>query len=75
MIDVSAFASDWIEELDEFLLPEAFIDAKTDGEKDTVVVDGATHMKAYDDPAYIDQAIQATDSFYQKHPARAGNTE
>lgn len=52
-------------------LTEMFVDAKTDGEKDMVVINGATHMKAYDDPAYIDQAIQAIDGFYQKHMNKA----
>jgi fermentation-respiration switch protein FrsA (DUF1100 family) len=46
---------------------EAFYEAKAEGEKDIAVIDGATHIKAYDDPAYISQAVDAISSFYQRH--------
>jgi len=48
-------------------LTEMFMDSKVDGEKDTLVIEGATHIKAYDDPAYIDQAVGAIDNFYNNH--------
>ena len=56
-----------------FTLPvtEAFYEAKSEGEKDIVVIEGATHIKAYDDPAYVSQAVEAINQFYQQHLNKA----
>lgn len=48
-------------------LTEMFVEAKVQGEKGIYVMQGATHMQAYDNPKYIDEATSVIDVFFQKH--------
>jgi fermentation-respiration switch protein FrsA (DUF1100 family) len=48
-------------------LTEMFVEAKVEGAKGIHVMDGATHMQAYDNPKYIDEATSVVHEFFQKH--------
>jgi hypothetical protein len=48
-------------------LTELFVEAKVQGENEIHVMEGATHMQAYDNPKYIDEATSVIDAFFQKH--------
>jgi pimeloyl-ACP methyl ester carboxylesterase len=47
-------------------LTEMFVEGKVTGEKSIHVMDGATHMKACDDPKYIGEATEVIDAFFQR---------
>jgi pimeloyl-ACP methyl ester carboxylesterase len=54
---------------DAFTRPitEMFLDGKVQGEKGLHVMEGATHIAAYDKPEYVDEAVNVIDAFYGKH--------
>lgn len=47
-------------------LTEMFVDAKVNGENSVHVLDGATHMKAYDDPKSVSSACDAINEFFAR---------
>jgi fermentation-respiration switch protein FrsA (DUF1100 family) len=48
-------------------LTEMFVEAKVHGENGIHVMEGSTHMQAYDNPKYVDEATSVVDAFFQKH--------
>jgi fermentation-respiration switch protein FrsA (DUF1100 family) len=48
-------------------ITEMFLDGKVQGEKGLHVMEGATHMSAYDKPEYVDEAVGVIDAFFGKH--------
>jgi hypothetical protein len=46
---------------------ERFVEAKTAGESEIMVIEGASHIQTYDIPEYIESSVNALNLFFSKH--------